>query len=98
MEFKGFQWDGGNRDKSRLKHGVLPEEAEQCFLNNPLVTVDTRHSTEHEIRYVLFGESNTGHKLFISFTIRHELVRVISARPMNKKERFFYEKEKEKHT
>lgn len=96
MEFRGFQWDRGNRDKSRLKHGVLSEEAEQCFFNNPLVTVDTRHSTEAEVRYALLGETDSGRRLFIAFTVRGNLVRVISARPMHQKEEKFYEEERKR--
>lgn len=98
MDFSGFQWDRGNRDKSRLKHGVLPEEAEQCFFNDPIVVVDVRHSTETEIRYVLLGETDSQSFLFVVFTIRDRLIRVISARPMHRKERKYYEEEKKKGT
>lgn len=96
MEFGGFQWDNGNRDKSRLKHGVLPQEAEECFFNDPLITEDTKHSTEEEMRYALLGETDEGKQLFVAFTMRGELVRVISARPMHRKERSYYEEEREK--
>ena len=98
MEFSGFQWDRGNRDKSRLKHGVIPEEAEQCFFHDPLMVVDTKHSTDAETRYALMGETDEGKLLFVAFTMRGGLVRVISARPMNAKERTFYEDEKKKRS
>lgn len=96
MEFSGFQWDRGNRDKSRLKHGVSQEEAEQCFFNNALVTIDTKHSSESEIRYALLGETDDKRLLFVAFTTRENLVRVISARPMHRKEEEFYEEERKK--
>ena len=96
MEFGGFQWDRGNRDKSRSKHGVSTEAAEQCFFNFHVVAVDTRHSTKSETRYVLLGETDAGRKLFTSFTMRGALVRVISVRPMHWKEEKLYEEEKEK--
>lgn len=96
MEFSGFQWDRGNRDKSRLKHGVTPEEAEECFLNDPLITVDTKHSTDAEIRYALLGETEEGKRMFVAFTMRGNLARVISARPMHRKERERYEEEGKK--
>lgn len=32
----GFEWDKGNEQKN-VKHGVTPAEAEQVFLNEPLV-------------------------------------------------------------
>lgn len=96
MEFSGLQWDQGNRDKSRLKHGVSAEEAEQCFFHDPMIVVDTKHSTAMELRYVLMGETDKGTRLFVSFTMRERLVRVISARPMHRKERLFYDEEKQK--
>ncbi|HCU24488.1 MAG TPA: hypothetical protein DF383_05675, partial [Deltaproteobacteria bacterium] len=79
MEFQGFQWDHGNRDKSRLKHGILPEEAEECFFNDLLVVEDTKHSGEDEKRYIGLGETNAGKELFLSFTFRGILVRIISS-------------------
>ncbi|MBI2982078.1 MAG: BrnT family toxin [Deltaproteobacteria bacterium] len=96
MEFGGFEWDHGNRDKSRLKHGILPEEAEQCFFNDPWIVVDEKHSTEEEKRYILLGETDAKRRLFIAFTMRGVLVRVISARPMHWKEERYYEEEKKK--
>ena len=96
MEFSGFQWDRGNRDKSRLKHGVAVEAAEQWFYNDPMVAVDVRHSTELEKRYILLGETDEDRKLFIAFTMRDDWVRVISARPMHEKERKYYEEQRER--
>lgn len=96
MEFGGFQWDRGNRDKSRLKHGVTPKEAEQCFFNDPMVAVDIKHSTELETRYILLGETDEDRKLFVAFTMRGVLARVISVRPMHEKERKYYEEQREK--
>ena len=88
----GFDWDAGNQTKSVDKHGVTCDEAEQIFLNAPLkVLFDPAHS-ETEARFHDFGKSNGGRYLTIAFTLRGTLVRVISARPMGRKEREFYEK------
>ena len=88
----GFDWDAGNQTKSSDKHGVTCDEAEQVFLNAPLkVLFDPAHS-EIEPRFHAFGKSNDGRYLTIAFTVRGTLVRVISARPMSRKEREFYEK------
>jgi uncharacterized protein len=90
-DFSGFQWDSGNLDKNRLKHEVEAFEAEQMFFNDPLIVIpDERHSTQ-EIRYAAFGKTNDGRKLTIIFTHRNQLIRIISARDMNKKERNYYE-------
>jgi uncharacterized DUF497 family protein len=90
IDFHGFQWDGGNIDKNRLKHGVEAFEAEQMFFNDPLFIIpDEKHSSS-ETRYAAFGKTNDGRNLTIVFTKRNQLIRIISARDMNKKERGYY--------
>lgn len=88
----GFEWDKGNERKSQDKHGVSKNEAEQVFFNMPLLLLpDTKHS-QHEPRYHALGKTDAGRLLHITFTIRGNRVRVISARPMHRKERMHYEK------
>ena len=88
-----FEWDAGNADKSRRKHGVTIEEAEQVFLNDPFILqADTQHS-DKEKRLQAFGMADNGKRLLVAFTIRNRKVRIISARQMNKKEREMHEKE-----
>lgn len=91
----GFDWDQGNARKSADKHGVDQSEAEQVFLNNPLlVSVDVRHS-ERESRWHALGRTNADRRLHVTFTLRADdtLVRVISARDMSRDERGRYEHE-----
>jgi hypothetical protein len=88
---KGFDWDSANWRKSELKHGVAVAEAEEALLNDPLCQVDERHSTSEQ-RYVALGATNDRRHLMIAFTVRRNLVRVISARPMSRRERVVYEK------
>lgn len=82
----GFDWDEANWRKSELKHGVAASEAAEVLLNEPLCQVDTRHS-DVEQRYVALGTSNEGRRVFVAFTVRRSRVRIISARPMSRKER-----------
>jgi uncharacterized DUF497 family protein len=86
----GFEWDGGNWRKSELKHGVAVAETQEVLLNDLLCQVDPRHSDDEQ-RYVALGRTNEGRRLFVSFTVRRNRVRVISARPMSRKERAVYE-------
>lgn len=91
---EGFDWDEGNARKSE-KHSINQTEAEQVFLNAPLfITPDEKHS-EYERRYRAFGETSNGRRLTVVFTLRQDgtLIRVISARNMNAKERKLYEQE-----
>lgn len=86
----GFDWDNGNEQKN-LKHGVTSAEAEQVFLNAPLLVLeDLKHSTT-EPRFHALGQTNERRLLHITFTIRATLIRVISARDMHRKERAIYE-------
>jgi len=87
---RGFDWDSVNWRKSELKHGVAAAEAQEVLLNDPLCQVDTRHS-DVEHRYVALGVTNEGRRLFVSFTVRQGRVRIISARPMSRKERAIHE-------
>jgi len=88
-----FQWDHGNIDKNYIKHHVQNWECEQIFFNQPIVIYDQDHSYI-EKRWAAFGITDNGRLLVLIFTIRQQAIRVISARPMNKNERKFYEKSK----
>ena len=91
----GFEWDEGNRTKNWEKHGVSQAECEQIFFNALLLLFpDIRHS-QREPRYYVLGHTNAGRYLFVVFTIRGTLIRVISARDMSRKERKVYEQAQE---
>ena len=90
---KGFNWDSGNIDKNLFKHEVHNFEAERIFFNKPLIIKDDEtHSRKNEKRYFALGQTDHERFLFIAFCVRNDLIRVISARDMNSKERRFYEK------
>ncbi len=55
-----------------------------------LISEDPEHSVA-EKRWAGFGKTDSGRLLVVIFTKRDSLVRVISARDMNSKERNFYE-------
>ena len=89
----GFDWDEGNAMKGE-KHAVSAAEAEQVFVNEPLVVLkDVAHSIA-EPRWHALGRTTQGRLLHVTFTLRADgtRVRVISARPMHRKERTAYEK------
>ncbi|MFN2317312.1 MAG: BrnT family toxin [Gemmatimonadales bacterium] len=93
-DLTGFDWDAGNTDKSWLKHGVERVEAEQALLNRPVVVVgDPAHSLA-ELRFRALGRTDSGRELFLVFTIRGSLIRVVSARPMSAGEKGRYAKAK----
>ena len=93
-ECTGFQWDRYNIQKNLEKHDVTPVESEQAFLNRPLIVVEDVEHSQDEERFYALGKTDQDRRLFIAFTIRNKLIRVISSRDMNKKERKIYEKDK----
>lgn len=87
----GFEWDEHNVDKNWLIHHVAFWECEEVFFNEPLIaSKDTTHSPA-ELRFYVLGRTNAGRRLFIVFTIRENLIRVISARDMTRREKAVYE-------
>ncbi len=88
----GFDWDEGNLLKNWEKHRVSASECEQVFFNRPLlIQADAGHSAS-EARFFALGHSDSGRHLFIVLTVRGDLLRVISARDMSRKERKAYQK------
>jgi len=90
-KFAGFQWDQGNSNKNLLKHHVEDWECEQVFFNEPLLILDDPRHSLVEKRWAAFGRTDVGRLLVVIFTRRDKLLRIISAREMNRKEILFYE-------
>ncbi len=89
----GFDWDEGNIQKNKLKHGLDFWLIEEIFFNEPLliygVIAPFRAQSADAMRW---ERPMTGQLLFVAFTVRAQNIRVISARPMSKKEKNYYEK------
>jgi uncharacterized protein len=83
----GFEWDEGNSRKNWMKHKVTPSECEQIYFNQPLIVKNDNKHSKLETRYYALGKTDGSRKLFIAFTVRNNLIRVISARDMSRKER-----------
>ena len=88
---EGFEWDRGNAVKSVSKHGVRCREAEEIFHNEPLIVMDNPAHSASEKRLRALGRTDAGRLLHAAFTVRNNLIRVISIRLMNRKERAIYE-------
>ncbi len=67
-------------------------ECEQVFFNRPLVAVADEEHSEEEPRFYVLGQTDAGRRLFVVLTMRRGLIRVISARDMNRRERAEYDK------
>jgi uncharacterized DUF497 family protein len=94
-ECVGFDWDEANIVKNWERHKVTPEEAEDVFFQESLVVrSDIGHSSS-ERRYRAIGRTSRGRLLFVAYTVRRKLIRVISARDMNRREAEEYRRHEE---
>ncbi len=89
-ECSGFDWDKGNIQKNWIKHQVSPNECEQIFFNRPLLIHDDIKHSQNEERFYALGVTDMNRMLFVAFTVRNNLIRIISARDMSHKEREVY--------
>src|ERR1700712_5126291 len=92
---EGFQWDESNSRKSSNKHGVTQNEAEQAFFNEPIVVISDNSHSLIETRFNALCHTDQDRFLHVTFILRDQgrLIRLISARDMNRKERMRYEQD-----
>ena len=91
-QITGFQWDDGNDRKNVDRHGVSQSESEEISANIPLLVVYDASHSQREDRFNALGRTASGRLLHLTFTLREDdtLIRVISARDMNRRERERY--------
>lgn len=78
------------------RHHVTPQEAEEVFFHRPLVVRSDIAHSKREKRYYALGQTSAGRRLFVAFTVRRSMLRVISVRDMNRQENNIYaQREKE---
>jgi uncharacterized DUF497 family protein len=86
-----FEWDPGKAADNQSKHDVSFEEAAEVFgdiLSS--AAPDPDHSVGEE-RFVIFGRTGQGRYLVVGFAERNGRIRIITARPMTRRERSAYE-------
>ena len=88
-----FEWNESKATANLSKHGVSFDEAKTVF-DDPLYVdfYDPDHSHD-EYRYIIFGESQQGRLLLVSYTERGNVIRLISAREVTRMERKVYEED-----
>ncbi len=86
-----FAWDARKAATNLLKHGVSFEEAVTAFYDPLSLTIDDPDHVEEELCFVLIGMSSRGSLLVVVHTDSGEQIRVISARPATRHERWTYE-------
>ena len=88
-----FDWDDHNLLHT-TRHGISPDESEECFYNEHLVIRKPHSEKIHgETRFYLLGKTNGNKRLFIVFKkLFDDCVRIISVRTMTKAEEKKYGK------
>ena len=87
LRISEFEWDEGNALHLQLRHGIIPEEAEEVFVNNPLFR---RTKKGH---YAVFGPTSEGRYLTIVFELKPKgIARPITGWDMSRAEIRYYKK------
>ena len=86
-----FEWDETKARANASKHRVTFKEAEEVFRDRLSDTADDPDHSDEESRFVILGMTSANRLLYISFTERDDIIRIISAREATQKERKLYE-------
>jgi uncharacterized DUF497 family protein len=92
-----FEWDLAKSLQNLIKHGVSFEDLTSVFIDDRAIEwIDESHSKQ-EIRYKRIGLAVDQRILIVIFTLRQtrdgkEIIRIISGRQANKKERQAYKR------
>ncbi len=84
-----FEWDPKKAEGNRRKHGIEFLDAVIVFDDDRGITLLDEHPTEE--RYVTFGTDGEGRVLAVSYALRSNSIRIISARKATSRERAKYE-------
>ncbi|MGO0122228.1 BrnT family toxin [Desulfothermobacter acidiphilus] len=82
---KRFEWDARNAGHIAERHGLSPDEAEEVFFHSPVVR------RVRGGRFAAYGQTGEGRYLTVIFYLKPGgVVRVVTARDMNRWERCYY--------
>ena len=87
-----FEWDERKSLQNKRKHGVSFEEAETVFSDDYGLLIDDPDHSGEEDRFLLLGLSAILRTLTVAHCYRKadDVIRIISARKANRKERDIY--------
>ena len=86
-----FEWDSRKAAANYQKHKVFFQEAATVFGDPLAITFEDPDHSMDEKRYITFGLSQQKRLLVVSHTHRGDRTRIITARPMTRKEKRIYE-------
>ncbi len=80
-----FEWDENKNAENFKKHGINFQEAEKAFEDENAIELFDVLNSESEIRFQIIALSPK-RLLFVAFTVRKEIIRIISARKADAKQ------------
>lgn len=83
-----FEWEDEKNERNKEKHKISFEEAKSAFDDGN--SLEFEASQNGEFRIVRIGKTATKFILFIVYTMRGLVIRLISARQASKDERNLY--------
>ena len=90
-----FEWDEDKNRKNRLKHGVDFEEAKSVFDDEYAIQIFDNEHSDYEDRFITVGMSIKYRELFVCYCERAgDVIRIISARKAQNKEKISYHNKK----
>jgi uncharacterized DUF497 family protein len=87
-----FQWDPRKGTQNERKHAVSFSEAATVFRDPNAQLFDDDDHSQVEHREIIIGYSDRNRLLVVSFVERDDVIRVISARKVDRGEHENYEK------
>jgi uncharacterized DUF497 family protein len=81
-----FEWDDDKAENNLAKHAVSFDEALTCFDDPEQVAFYDPDHSDDEDRELLIGHSSRGRLLIVSYTLRAQTARLISARKATRRE------------
>jgi uncharacterized protein len=87
-----FEWDAAKDHANQRKHNVSFEEAQTVFSDEHGLLIHDPDHSEEEDRFVLLGLSSSLRALVVChcYRERDNVIRIISARKANRRERSLY--------
>ena len=85
-----FEWDERKSNDNRTRRGFTFDDVMPIFLDSDRVILADTRRDYGEDRWVTFGEIE-GRLFAVTFTMRGEVIRIISARKANTRERRRYD-------
>ncbi len=84
-----FEWDENKNETNKKKHSFSFDEAKEVFNDSNRITYESNSSGNDEKRYITVGKI-LNLLYSVVFTFRDTVIRIISARRANDKERKDY--------